>query len=439
MGEELYVSHLLTGTLYPNAQSYQLHLQLVNPAEETVIWGKHFPLAIEDLPRYESEITGGVLAALNRTVEQAGRVQALPRSREAYLEFLKARSALTGNAQGDPRVAVAAFERVLALDPGFARARAGLAVASARAYWTAGQAELEEWAAKAMDEAQHALDLDPTLAEAHQAIASVYRYNESDWMRVIAESRRALDLDPSLDAPHENMAVAFYHLGLFDLSEEASRAGALANPATRWEEWRNRGRAALYAGRFGEARALLEKARGNARRPGWILAEAYFYTRDEAAAERALRSILADGGAINRQRAGASLAAMLAKGRREREAREFLSQTLALDPTDHHVTYRIGTAFAQLRDRDNAVAWLRRSADTGFPSHGWFAGDPLAAPLRGYPPFEALLTQMRTDTARWARRYAVLYASPAAAARRLDVYRPQASSAVLARSASPMR
>jgi tetratricopeptide (TPR) repeat protein len=441
IGEELRVKHLLTGTLYPSADTYQLHLQLVNSSEETVIWGDHFALAIADLPRFETEITAGVLAALNLRVGQTGDRRTLPRNREAYLEFLRARSVLTGNAQGDPRVAVAAFERVLALEPGFARARAGLAVASARAYWSAEPAELGQWAARAMDAAQHALDLDPTLAEAHQAIASVYRYNESDWMRVIEESRRALELDPSLDVPHENMAVAFYHLGLFDLSAQASRAGVVANPSTRWEEWRNRGRAALYAGRFGEARALLEKARGNARRPGWILAEAHFYTGDEAAAEAALRSIFTDGGAINRQRAGASLAAILAKAGRHREAREFLRQTLDLNPTDHHVTYRIGTAFAQLRERDNAVAWLRRSADTGFPCHGWFAGDPLAAPLRGYLPFGALLTRMRTDTARWERRYAVLYASPAPAAPRLDAHGPQAYSVLQptwARAASPI-
>ena len=56
------------------------------------------------------------------------------------------------------------------------------------------------------------------------------------------ESVSALRLSPSLDLPHYNLATAFYHLGLFELSDRAAQAGFAANPRTRPEYIRNRGR-----------------------------------------------------------------------------------------------------------------------------------------------------------------------------------------------------
>ena len=253
---------------------------------------------------------------------------------------------------------------MLKANPEFVPAHAALALASARLYWQAGRADVSLWAERAKAAAERALSLDPSLADAHLAIAAVYRYNESDWIRTIDESRVALGLDPSLDLPHYNLAVAFYHLGLFDIAQQASLAGIIADPATRYDSLLNRGRAAFYAGAYGDAELLLEEAaRLEGADPPWVLGEVHYYNGDAAGAEAVLRPMFERGSAVDRTRAGASLAAFLAAGGRTLEARRVLEQTLKLQPSDHHAVYRIGTAFAQLNDppgQRRAIAPSRR-------------------------------------------------------------------------------
>jgi hypothetical protein len=62
---------------------------------------------------------------------------------------------------------------------------------------------------------------------------------------------------------------------------------------------------------------------------------------------------------------------------------------------DHHVAGSLGAACAQLGRPTEAVAWLRRAAETGFPCHSWYVHDPLLAPLRDHPEFERFLQELR--------------------------------------------
>jgi serine/threonine-protein kinase len=414
IGEALGVDNVLSSTLWRGAGLYRLSLQLLDTRNSVLVWAQEFTLSIEDLPRIEALVATRVVGALRLPLERPLALKPLGLTRASYDEYLQGRAMLIRHSPEALRAAVSMFDRVLKANPEFAPAHAALALVSARLYWQAGRADVHRWAERAKAAAERALSLDPSLADAHQAIAAVYRYNESDWIRTIDESRLALDLDPSLDLPHYNLAVAFYHLGLLDISKEASLAGLIANPATRYDSLLNRGRVALYSGMYRDAEALLqEAARLEGGDPPWILAEAYYYNGHSARAEALLRSMFDRGGsALNRTRAGASLAAFLAAGGRDREARQLLRQTLDLEPTDHHAVYRIGTAFAQLNDAASAVRWLRRAAESGFPCYSWFASDPLSIPLRDDASFRVLLSELRGSAEKWKAQYGSIYLSP---------------------------
>jgi len=96
-----------------------------------------------------------------------------------------------------------------------------------------------------------------------------------------------------------------------------------------------------------------------------------------------------------RERASASLAAILAARGDRQGAERRLRELVTRASSDHHVSYRIGTAYAQLRRPDDAVRWLRRAAETGFPCYEWFSRDPLLAPVRAHPLFVQLLDGLR--------------------------------------------
>jgi hypothetical protein len=96
-----------------------------------------------------------------------------------------------------------------------------------------------------------------------------------------------------------------------------------------------------------------------------------------------------------RRRAGVALAGVLAAQGEGTAARVQLERVLRRAYRDHHVAYGLGAAYAQLRDTDRAMHWLRIAADTGFPCLPWFERDPLLEPRRGRPEYSALLTYVR--------------------------------------------
>src|SRR5213083_1258963 len=112
-------------------------------------------------------------------------------------------------------VAITLFERIVALDPSFAAAQAGLA----RAYaLRVSEFAPEDTAAleRAQVAAEKALRLDPNLAEAHLAQARLLWGPSNHFFheRAIQEIRRALSLDPNIG--HHNLGNIYLHIGMLD-------------------------------------------------------------------------------------------------------------------------------------------------------------------------------------------------------------------------------
>jgi hypothetical protein len=96
------------------------------------------------------------------------------------------------------------------------------------------------------------------------------------------------------------------------------------------------------------------------------------------------------------ERARASLASVQAASGRRSEAEATLRPLIDSPSTDHHVSYRIATTYAQFGNPAEAVQWLQRAAATGFPCYTWFAKDPLLDPAREHRAFRALMEEQRT-------------------------------------------
>jgi tetratricopeptide (TPR) repeat protein len=208
-------------------------------------------------------------------------------------------------------------------------------MASARIRQIASEAEVEIWEKRAKQEAGCALKLHWDLAEAHEALAAVYRHSEFDWERALTESQLALDLNPNLDMPHLYRAFAFYHLGLFDLADEEARAAVEINTENRREALVVCGFAALHSGRYTEAVAMLEEAIGAGHRR---LAQAYYYQGQRERAET-----------MQGQRT--SLATFLATRGARARAEALLRQITDFTHLGHHTAYDLGVTYAQLGDR----------------------------------------------------------------------------------------
>ena len=94
-------------------------------------------------------------------------------------------------------------------------------------------------------------------------------------------------------------------------------------------------------------------------------------------------------------RAQASLASVEAATGLRNAARDRANAIAHGSYIDHHVAYSLGAAYAQLGEPREAIAWLRRAVENGFPCSPWFRRDPLLQPIRQDPEFLRLLTAMQ--------------------------------------------
>jgi eukaryotic-like serine/threonine-protein kinase len=399
VGRELACDYVVFGTLQKIGDHLQVNVQLVRTSDEAPIWGDRFDKERTDILSLQDAVATQIAEALRIKMTAAEQSRVYRRYTDnvaAYELYLLGRSKLAHYTKEDTLAAVKAFEDALHLDQNYALAHVGLAEASAvMRIRFAKEDEVKTWDQRAKEEANRALELDSNLAEAHEALAAVYRNSEFNWDQTIVESDRALMMNPNLEQPHYYRAAAFYHLGLLEAVEAEVTEGLRINPVNKLDALRVRGSTAFIAGRYSEAVALLEEARGVSSAPvvDWYLAQAYYYEGAPERAEKILTEL--HGSAQAEQRAKASLASFLAARSENRRAEKLIDEVLAGSYQDHHVHYSVGVAYAQLGDHVNARQWLARAIATGFPCYPWFERDQLLHPLQGDAGYERMLGQLK--------------------------------------------
>ena len=140
----------------------------------------------------------------------------------------------------------------------------------------ASKEEMSTWKARAIQQAEEALRLAPDLAEAHEAMAAIYRYGEFDWEKVMDESGRAIALNPDLELAHDYRGAAALHLGLLPLAEREARIAMDIDPQRPVESLRIAGVANLFDGHYAEAVRLLHEVATRTDIGDYYLGLAYF-------------------------------------------------------------------------------------------------------------------------------------------------------------------
>jgi DNA-binding winged helix-turn-helix (wHTH) protein/TolB-like protein len=408
-GRRLRVDHVLTGTVQQVADTYRFNLQLVRASDGVPVWGRSVDVDRRNLFSLEDQVATDIVGALALRISRAERARMDRRytsSSEAYEEYLEGRALLANYSDSNARQAMEHFERALRLDPQYVLAEAGLATASGIfSVRFAYEREALEWGKRAEMHANAALARDPTLAEAHLALASAAgtMFRGFDWPTVIREATEALRLNPNLDVAHSALARALYHLGLLEASETESRRAEEISGGTNVEVRRVHLYNQFLGGKFQEARTLAESLlqRTDAPVVRQYLGLASFYAGERERAEQMLRSVVRSDGRPD-SRSQASLAGILAAGGARAEAERTIKLVLDAGYMDHHVAYSLGAAEAQLGRAPEAVKWLRTASDTGFPCYPWFARDSLLDPVRSDSEFRTLLDDLRRayETAR---------------------------------------
>jgi len=302
-------------------------------------------------------------------------------------------------------VATTLFERIVALDPSFAAAQAGLA----RAY----ALRVSEFAPgdttalqRAQLAAEKALRLDPNLSEAHQAQARLLWGPSNHFFheRAIEEDRRALSLDPNMDRAHQHLGNIYLHIGLFDAAI-AELQKALAISPREDNALRRIAEARAYQGHYDDALRILSQVDPEANPPYWYYEMAivllHLGRSDSAFAliQSYLQAHPEDRGGVVTSARAVSFALAGDARRAEQDIRAAVQKGKGFIHF-HHAAYHIALAYTLLHQPDSAVQWLRRVADGGMPCYPLFASDPFLDNIRTHAGFVAFLSEQKTQ---WAR------------------------------------
>ena len=388
IGEKLGVSTLLEGTVRKQDDRVRIVAELVNAADGIALWTRTFDRELKDIFAVQAEIAAAVAESLKVTLlgsdEQS--TNSATKSTEAHNAYLQGHFHFQRRNLEDFRKAVSYFDEAIRLDPDYALAYAERSEAWSFIGDLTGQ-RATAWL-KAKSDAEKAVEIAPSLAEAHAALGWVRFFIDWKFTEGLSELKRAKELSPANPTANDLLARVIVYLGRVDEAERQARQAVELDPLSVTAQG-NLGRVLFVAGKLDEADAVARKAAdlqpsaaGNHRYQVLVavergdgetaLREAQLepdegYRRFELALAQYVRG--------DRAAADAALADLIANGRDQ-------------------LAYQIAEVYAVRGETDKAFEWLQISFDNHDTGTLSFLIDPLLRDLRTDPRYKSLLTKL---------------------------------------------
>jgi serine/threonine-protein kinase len=381
IAEKLDVDLIVEADVVRAGGGLRIDAQLVRVADDVALWSQRFDRLQGNVVEIQNEISRAIAGKLGLQVRPSQRPRrTLP---EAYEIYLRARALVGRSGHENAQRAADLFEQVIARDPAFAPAYAGLADAYAKMSWqieagTRIPLRHDEALRLMRPAAMKALELDGELAEAHAAMGLTYA-REHEWLKAQASFEKAIALDSTLTHIQSVYASAvLLPLGQSAEAVRLLRAALEADPLSL-DLQRTLANAEIVAGHYDQA---VRRLRG-------VLTVDPDYPHANLLLARALTfsDNLDEAQAIWRTRQGAggeiwAAQTYMRAGRRDEVQR--------MVPTVDH-PYRQAIVFAALGDKDRTFEALNRAVDV-LPQR--------TALLLVYPEMEFLRGDARLDVIR---------------------------------------
>jgi len=207
IAKTLHIDAIVEGSVIRDAGRIRVHAQLIRAATDEHFWSEIYDRELRDVLALQSEVAQSIARKVEITLtgeEHAMLTAARSVSPDVYESYLKGRFN-KNNTKAELEQSIVYFEGAIKKDPTFAAAYVGLADAYDSLGTVFVGAPPAEARQKQMSAARKALELDPTIAEAHALLADVLQ-RRWQWAEAEAEYRRALDLNPSDSAAHVGFA-----------------------------------------------------------------------------------------------------------------------------------------------------------------------------------------------------------------------------------------
>jgi TolB-like protein/Tfp pilus assembly protein PilF len=397
IGKQLGVAHVLEGSVQKAADNVRVRVQLINAATATHLWAESYDRKLTDIFAVESEIAtkvaGALRAKLTRPEQNALSVRPTENP-EAYQRYLLGRYFWNKRTATDFEKAIEYFNQAIEKDPNYALAYAGLADAYVllSAY---GEGRPNDTFPPAKAAAMKALELDPTLGEAHAALGMALFAYDLKFAEASREFQRAIKLNPNYATAHQWYAeCGLIPFRKFDEAVAEVKRALELDPLSVIIN-ADVGSVLGHAGRYDEAIAQLRKTvemDPNFYYARWQLGEALEIKGfNEEAATQYKKAIELNDDPLPR----ALLGHLYARTGRRVEAREILRQLRELSKQRYVLAFNLALVHIGLDEKDAAIDLLEQAYEQrdGY-NIGYIKIDPSLDPLRGDPRFEALVQKV---------------------------------------------
>ena len=217
IGARLNVEAVVEGSVQRSGDRSHVTVELNRTRDGFTVWSQTYDGTTADWIQIESQIAGSIARALARNVSGADTPAA--RDPEAHALYLEARYQWNQRNYPAELKSVDLFQQAIARDPNYALAWAGLAD-SLIAIGDIEEVNPAAYLPRARDAALKALQLDPSLAEAHAALGMVACHYDYDWPTAEKEYRKAFELNPSYASAHQYYALGLMAHGRFAEANE---------------------------------------------------------------------------------------------------------------------------------------------------------------------------------------------------------------------------
>jgi adenylate cyclase len=199
ISRELGVGTLIEGSVRKASNRVRISVQLLDSKTEGHVWAENYDRDLRDIFEVQSDVA--------RQVSEVLRVKVLPSEKNqiekrpttnagAHILYLKGRFHWNERTPKSTKIAAEYFEKTITEDPSFALAYVGLAD-TYMIMMDQGAIKPVDAGVKIKSLAEKALELDPTLAEAHATLGGVFTNVFWDWRRAEAEFQRSIELNPA--------------------------------------------------------------------------------------------------------------------------------------------------------------------------------------------------------------------------------------------------
>jgi DNA-binding winged helix-turn-helix (wHTH) protein/TolB-like protein/Flp pilus assembly protein TadD len=410
--QELGVDSVLSGSYQRDGDRIRISVQLIEPKGRATRWAEHYDLKSKDLLSFQDEVAQKVVDGLSVKVSGQERellASPLTKSAEAYDLYLQGRvykneyfirTQLDSLRRGQD-----ALHRAVQTDPSFADAHALLAM-----MYLLECANFRENAATSLAQgektARRALELNPNSAEGLLALGFALGQGGHN-AEAIRRLRQAVVQAPNSEFAWDLLGYIYHYAGLDELAERAYRRSLELDPTTPRIYWMH-SRMLLYLGKEHEAEQGVRQALAihpdQFKLMAYLGEFLYYQGRTEEAEPILQRAV-----ELGRDSGDAAPVLMSAFLYAERGQRDKVDPSLFREKpesvADGDRAYWIGSVYALLGEKAQALAWLRRTIDLGNHNYAWFVRDKNFNKLRGDRDYERMLAETRNYADKYRQEF----------------------------------